>query len=352
MEASPPPRRLIADAAAATLVAAMVAAGVVAVCAVVVKAQAVVLAFFGAIVVAEAARPIVDWLSRRIPRPLALALTFAGISAAIGFVWAIPIRALEPQVLALWRNLPGYLTDFVALLDRYMGEGKSPAEGAGGALTSMGSAIVPLAHGLLGAEAGFAGLLSTIVLVLLMAVFWLGASDALRTFVLGLVRPEVRNATSALFEELGDKLGRYVSGSLANGAIVALASMFLLSLIGAPYAIVLGLLQGLLVAVPYLGTLVAVLMVGGVVLAAQGWVRAAEAIALISVMEGLEGSFISPLIFKKQLDVEPLSTILATAIGGAIFGINGVVLAVPAAAVLQSVTVRLLAPAVRSFSNQ
>jgi len=179
-----------------------------------------------------------------------------------------------------------------------------------------------------------------------------GASDALRVFVLSLIRPNARNAANALFEELGDKLGRYVSGSLANGAIVALASMVLLSWIGAPYAIVLGLLQGLLVAVPYLGTLVAVLMVGGVVLAAQGWIRAAEAVALISVMEGLEGSFISPLIFKKQLDVEPLATILATAIGGALFGLNGVVLAVPAAAVLQSLTMRLLVPAVRTFSNQ
>jgi predicted PurR-regulated permease PerM len=352
MEASPPPRRLIADAAAVSLAAAVVVAGVVAVCALLVKAQAVMLAFFGAIVVAETARPIVDRLSRRIPRPLALALTFAGISAAIVFVWAIPVRALAPQVLAFWRNLPGYLMDVVALLAHYLGEGKPPADGALVALRSMGSAVFPLARGLLGAEAGIAGLLSTIVLVLLMAVFWLGASDALRAFVLTLVRPDARDAASALFEELGDKLSRYVSGSLANGAIVALASMVLLSWIGAPYAIVLGLLQGLLVAVPYLGTLVAALMIGGVVLAAQGWLRAAEAIALISVMEFLEGSFISPLIFKKQLDVEPLSTVLATAIGGTLFGINGVILAVPAAAILKSLTVRVLVPAVRSFSNK
>ena len=351
-KAAPPPRRLIADAAAVSLVAAAAAAVVIAVCALVVKAQAVVLAFFGAIVVAESVRPIVDQLSRGMPRPLALSLTFAGVSAALGFVWAIPIQALEPQAFAFWRHLPGYLTDVVAFLARHLGEGKPPADGVAVALRSMGGAVVPLAHGLLGVEAGIAGLLSTIVLVLLMAVFWLGASDALGAFVLSLVRPDVRDAASALFEELGDKLGRYVTGSLANGAIVALASMVLLSWIGAPYAIVLGLLQGLLVAIPYLGTLVAVLMVGGVVLAAQGWLRAAEAVALISLMEGLEGSVISPLIFKQHLDVDPLATILATAIGGAIFGINGVILAVPAVAVLQTLAVRLVAPAVRSYSNR
>jgi putative heme transporter len=106
-----------------------------------------------------------------------------------------------------------------------------------------------------------------------------------------------------------------------------------------------------LVAIPYLGTLIAVLTVGGVVLAAQGWTRAAEAVVLISLMEGLEGSFISPLIFKKRLDVAPLSTVLATAIGGALFGVTGVVLAVPAAAILQMIVLRLLAPAIRSFSE-
>ena len=348
-ERSTASRGTIANAAAISVVAAAVVAGVVAICFVLVKAQGVVLAFFGAVVVAEAARPLVDRLSTRMPRPLALAATFAAIAAAIVLSWMIPVRALAPQAAAFWGSLPAYLADLAAVLQHFLGGGKPPTDGFGWVVPTLGSTLVPFTRGLLNAEAGIVAFISTLVLVLLMAVFWLGSSDALRGFVLTLVQPSERVGADALFREMGGKLGRYVSGSLINGSIVALASMILLSWLRAPYPIVLGLLQGLLVAVPYLGTVIAVLTVGAVVLAAQGWAKAAEAVLLISLMEGLEGSFISPLIFKKGLDVDPLSTILATAIGGALFGISGVVLAVPAVAVLQTIAVRLLAPAIRSF---
>jgi predicted PurR-regulated permease PerM len=115
-----------------------------------------------------------------------------------------------------------------------------------------------------------------------------------------------------------------------------------------PYPIVLGLLQGLLVAIPYLGTLIGVLTVAIVVLAAQGWLSAVVAMASVALIASLEGSFIAPLVFKKRLDVDPLYTTLAIAIGGTLFGIGGVVLAVPAASVLRTLVVRVVAPAIRS----
>jgi predicted PurR-regulated permease PerM len=344
-------RQVVANAAAVTVVAAGVVAAVVALCAVLVRAQGVMLSFFGAIVVGEAARPLVDRLSTRIPRSLAVAVTFAGIGAAIALVWMLPIRALAPQAVAFWDSLPTYLANVAVALQHFLGDGRSNADGLARALPAMGNAIVPFTQGVLGAEAGIATFVSTLVFILLMAVFWLGSSDPLRGFVLSLLRPSERDGADALFREMGNKLSLYVGGSLINGAIVALTSIILLSWLGAPYAVVLGLLQGLLVAIPYLGTLIAVLAVGGVVLAAQGWARAAEAVVLISLMEGIEGSFISPLIFKKRLDIDPLSTLLATAIGAALFGINGVVLAVPAAAICQIIALRLLAPAIRRFSE-
>ena len=146
---------------------------------------------------------------------------------------------------------------------------------------------------------------------------------------------------------MGGTLGLYAGGVAVNGAIVALGSTIVLWFLHAPYPMILGLLQGLLVAVPYLGTLVAVVTAGGVVLAAQGWQRAAEAIALLSLTEGFEGSFISPLIFKKRLNLNPLTTVLATAAGGAVLGVTGVVLAIPAAALAQTVLEGALEPALR-----
>jgi predicted PurR-regulated permease PerM len=256
-----------------------------------------------------------------------------------------------PQATAFWSTLPGYLLAVASVIERFLSAGKPANTGLEPALRSVGGAIVPFARGLLDAEAGLAAVASTLVLVLLMAVFWLVSSDTLRGFILSLLGPSARDGAAALLDEMGRKLRLYVSGTLVNGAIVALASTALLLWLRVPFAIVLGLLQGLLVAIPYLGTLIGVLAVGGVVLAGQGWVKAAEAVVLISLLEGFEGSFISPLIFKRGLDLAPLTTVLATAIGGGLLGIDGVVLALPAAVILQVIVVRLLAPAIRRFSK-
>jgi predicted PurR-regulated permease PerM len=212
----------------------------------------------------------------------------------------------------------------------------------------VSASIIPFFDGFLRAESGVVTFISTVALALLMAVFWLGSSDALRAFLLTLVRRDRRATVDSLCRETGKQLGAYVSGTLINGAIVATASIVLLTLLRAPYPIVLGLLQGLLVAIPYWGTLIGVLTAGAVVLAAQGWQSAAGATAALALIASLEGSFVAPRIFKTRLDIDPLYTTLAVAISGTLFGIGGVALAVPAATLLQTLVVRVVAPTIRS----
>ncbi len=315
------------------IVGAAILAAAVATAFVLVKAYAIILALFGAVVVGEAARPLVDRLGARVPRTLAVALVFAGVLAAIGFAWGIPIRALAPQVIAFFQSLPKYLAD----PRLHVLAGSSPNL----------SSIVPFAQDVLHAESNVVVLLSTLALVVLLAVFWLGSSDALRAFLLTLVQQNRRDELDSLFREMGSRMGTYVNGTIINGAIVAAGSVAVLVILRSPYPVVLGLMQGLLVAVPYVGTLIGVVTAGAVVLAAKGWPNAAAAIAALAVVATLEGSFIAPLVFKKSLNIDPLSTTLAIAISGALFGMGGVVLAVPAATVIQTIVVRVIAPAIR-----
>ncbi|MCU1334411.1 MAG: family transporter [Candidatus Angelobacter sp.] len=339
--------RPIARAALVSIVAAVVLGTGVAIALVLIKAYAVILTFFAAVVLGEATRPLVDRLSTRAPRDFAVALVFTGILAAIGLAWGIPIRVLAPQFVAFWHALPTYLAD-VTLFLRHLSRDDPRARVLTGASETLSAPIVPFVQEFLRAESGVVTLISTLALVLLMAVFWLQSSDALRAFLLTLVQPNRRASVDSLFREMGNQLGAYVKGTLVNGAIVGTASIIVLSSLRTPYPIVLGLLQGLLVAIPYLGTLIGVLTVGAVVLAAQGWLSAAVAMASIALIASLEGSFVAPLVFKKRLDIDPLSTTLAVAVGGTLFGIGGVVLAVPAATVLESLVVRVIAPAIRS----
>lgn len=339
--------RPIERAALVSIVSAAVLGTFVAIAFVLIKAYLVILTFFAAVVLGEATRPLVDGLSTRTPRSFAVALVFTGILGAIGLAWGIPIRVLAPQFAAFWHSLPTYIADLTLFL-RHLNQNDPRARILTGNPENLTAPIVPFVQEFLRAESGVITVISTLALVLLMAVFWLGSSDALRAFLLTLVQPSRRSSVDSLSRELGSQLDGYVRGTLVNGAIVATASIIVLSLLRTPYPIVVGLLQGLLVAIPYLGTLIGVLTVGTVVLAAQGWLGAGVAMASIALIASLEGSFIAPLVFKKRLNIDPLSTTLAVAIGGTLFGIAGVVLAVPAATVLQTLVVRVLAPAIRS----
>ena len=279
-------------------------------------------------------RPLVDRLSARMPRVAATAVSFLALFAVIALLWFLPIRTLIPQAVAFWHDLPAYATGFTARI--------------AGFSAGAGATIGPLLERFLQLQAGIVSLFSTFALMLVMALFWLAASAALTSFLLSLVPQEQRTNVSALFSEIGNKLALYVTGALVNGAIVGLGSIVVLLLLRTPYPILLGLLQGLLIAIPYLGTLIGVLAVGGVVLAAQGWIPAVVAMLAVALICTIEGTFVSPLIFKQSLDVDPLLTIFAAAVGGTLFGVLGVALAVPAASIIQTIAVRVIAPAIRN----
>jgi putative heme transporter len=330
------------SAAMSAFVSSIVFASIAFGCFVIVKALSVVMVFFAAIIIGEALRPFVDRLAKHLNRSLAIALTLLALGSAGAGTFALLIVTLRMQLTAFLELLSRNALEIAAMIQSWMGTGVRDTF-----VRFIAGNAGPIGLGFVEAQKSIASAVSIVLLVILMTAFWLASSDALCASILAFVPPKRRSAVHNLFDDMGGTLGLYAGGVVVNGTIVGLGSTTVLWFLHAPYPVILGLLQGLLVAVPYLGTLVAVVTAGGIVLAAQGWQRAAEAIALLSLMEGFEGSFISPLIFRKRLNLNPLTTVLATATGGALLGVTGVVFAVPAAALAQTVLERALEPALR-----
>ena len=88
-----------------------------------------------------------------------------------------------------------------------------------------------------------------------------------------------------------------------------------------------------------------------VVLATSGWTKMLIALVVFSVVQILDQNILSPIIFGQRVELSFLLIILATVIGGALLGIPGAFLAVPAAAVLQVLMVRIVAPAIRATKS-
>jgi predicted PurR-regulated permease PerM len=123
---------------------------------------------------------------------------------------------------------------------------------------------------------------------------------------------------------------------IALGAIYATG----LSLIGLDFAVAIGVVAGLVSFVPYLGFVFGITLAGLTVgLEPDPWLRLVGVIATFSIAQFIEGSFLTPKLVGDRIGLHPVMVIFSVAAGGQLFGFFGVLLALPAAAVL-SVLVR------------
>jgi predicted PurR-regulated permease PerM len=92
-----------------------------------------------------------------------------------------------------------------------------------------------------------------------------------------------------------------------------------LSLIGVPFALLLGIFSGLISFIPYLGALISVVL----------------PVLLALIIQQIEGNLLQPIVMSRAVDLHPALVIFAILVMGTLFGLIGVFLAVPLVAVLQ-----------------
>jgi predicted PurR-regulated permease PerM len=142
-------------------------------------------------------------------------------------------------------------------------------------------------------------------------------------------------ARETLVGEVGKTLGGYIVGQLKVAALLSCLYSIGYALSGVPFWLFFGVLCGVLNLIPIMGSLIGLAITAYAVLANDGgvWNYAGLLITFV-VVQGLEGFWLSPRVLGKGVGLSPLYVFLAVAIGGAIFGPVGILLAVPLLAVI------------------
>ena len=158
-----------------------------------------------------------------------------------------------------------------------------------------------------------------------------------KEFVL-LAGPKGREDASAIADKVSAVLSGYLRGqliiSVATGAVVALG----LSIIGVPYALVLGLIAGILNVVPYIGPFLSYI-ISAIVAAFVSPLTAVWAVAIGVGAQQLTDMFITPRVMSEQVDLHPLLVIFSLLAGSSLFGVVGLIVAIPVAAVAKGLFV-------------
>lgn len=158
----------------------------------------------------------------------------------------------------------------------------------------------------------------------------------LKTFIESFIPERFRPAYSRKLAEVDAVLSGFVRGQLSVCAILALLYSTGLYLIGIDLAIAIGTLAGITFIIPYVGTIIGIcLSVVMALLKFNDILHPLLCLGWFGLVQLLEGTVITPRIVGNTVGLHPLVAIVTLLIGGQLFGITGMLLAIPVTAVLQ-----------------
>jgi predicted PurR-regulated permease PerM len=266
---------------------------------------------FLAICIAAALSPIVEKLSSRLPRTAAILLTYAVLLVCLIVILMLVTPPLFAQFNDLRQQLPAILERIQQSIEE-SGLSISQLESLTSGLGQFGRNIVTL-------PIEFASAVLDAVLVMIVSLYLLMDGPRIRDFFLSLFGRESREQVEAVGGEIIYVLGGYVRGIVIDMVLVGTLTTIGLTLIGLPFALVLGAVAGIFEVLPVIGSLLATIPVLTVAVL-QDTTTFLITFVFIVVVQLLEGNVITPNIMNDQANVPrfivPLVILAGATVGG------------------------------------
>lgn len=128
---------------------------------------------------------------------------------------------------------------------------------------------------------------------------------------------------------------KFLASQFLDAIVVGILASVAMMIMGVKYAVLLGIFIGIFNMIPYFGAIIAVIISIVITILTGGLSKAIEMAIVVVVLQQLDANIINPKIVGESLKMSPLLVIFSVTIGGAYFGILGMFLAVPIAAVLK-----------------
>lgn len=311
--------------------------------------------FFFAFLIAYMLDPLVDRIeampllrNSRIARGTGIAVLLVGVFAVTTVLLFVVAPMVFEQISNFVKRLPALLersrAEWEPLLAQYgLTMPTSVAEGleelhldfqqiVAKSYTPVSAAV----KWLLGGTVSALGALLAALIVPIFAFYLTYDFDNIMESLANFVPPRHRPQTYSFFRDIDAVLGQFFRGQFTVMAILAVLYSVGYGLIGVPLALPIGIMAGLLSFIPYAGSLTAL---GAALLMTaldwQGWTQVLWVIGVHFTIQGLEGFVITPKIMGDTVGISAIAVMFALLVGGELLGFTGVLLAIPAAAVVK-----------------
>lgn len=307
----------------------------------------VLLPFVAGAAIAYVLDPVVDALERRrVPRVLGTAIAILGFLAAVVLSLFLVVPPVQGQVARLVTQLPNLVHNaqdrLTALIMRLQASSGLPVD----SVQSLTQSIAGDASQALGYVASMLGsvvqgslfvvnLLSLIFVTPVVAFYFLRDWDHMVARIDGWLPRDQADAIRAQAREIDRTLSGFARGQALLCLVMAFYYAAGLSLAGLDFGLVVGVLSGILTFVPFVGALTAGVL--SITLALLQFDHFSQVLALAGVFlfgQVLEGYVFQPFLVGDRVGLHPVWMIFALLAGGALFGVVGVLVAVPVVAVI------------------
>ncbi len=197
----------------------------------------------------------------------------------------------------------------------------------GQSLVSLSVASLPM----------IATMLVYLILVPILVFFFLKDSDQILKWLSNML-PSERPMMRQVWHEMNMQVANYVRGKVIEILVVGIVSCIAFAILGLKYALLMGLLVGLSVVIPYIGA--ALVTIPVLVIGFWQWGIGPEfywLFAVYTVIQALDGNVLVPLLFSEAVNLHPVAIIMAVLVFGGLWGFWGVFFAIPLATLLKAI---------------
>jgi predicted PurR-regulated permease PerM len=291
-----------------------------------------------ALFTAMALGPVVDAVQRaRLPRAWAIVVVYLGCAAAVIGVGALIVPSVGSQVRRLSSDAQHSVGDlrhsatFRRYDDRYHISAAVQTQ-----LRALPSGAGDAAGPLKAVTVGVFGFLSNLIAVLSIAFLLMLHGDRYAASALGALSPERADRWRRVGPQVYRAVSRYVLGNLAISVIAGSGAWVAMRLLGVPFAVPLAIVVAFLDLIPMVGATLGAILVAVAALVVSP-LTAVLWLVYIFVYQQVENYLIQPVVYRRAIQVEPVTTIIAVLVGATLLGLLGALLAIPAAATVQLV---------------
>ncbi len=181
------------------------------------------------------------------------------------------------------------------------------------------------------------GILIYLVLVPILVFFFLKDGQSMVAWF-GNMLPNRRPLMYKIWKEMNQQIANYVRGKVIEILIVGSTALVTFSILGVNYALLLAVVVGLSVLIPYIGAAVATVPVALIGFFQWGWSSEFMYLMLAyGVIQGLDGNVLVPLLFSEAVKMHPVAIVLAVLVFGGLWGFWGVFFAIPLATLVKAI---------------